>query len=367
MNRIIVLLVLLAVIFTGNSYLTFAQDLSDSSYESDIEYIITKYILGDYEEAVRLLNKYHSDNQDGLSYLFGLCYLKISMNKIAIDYFNITLTEHDNNYEVLNNIGVAYFQDSDYLSAMRYFHLSFISNPDYEVAQRNYNAAYNSWNYQNEKGAFVSIIPLIQFSERSTMYNSLGWFYYYSGDFHNAIYYFEKSIDEDAKYQFSYIALAYIYYEGNNFETALYYLKEAEKINKINPDLYNNMGIICFHLSDFDNSEKAFKRAITLNKKFAEPYNNLGFLYFETGKYGLSEEYFGKSIEINVDNQSLKAESMAGIALLNFINKNIEKSKTYKESSAKLDYKMNDIRHITDKLKWTNKMIEVWNNIGLVQ
>jgi hypothetical protein len=36
-----------------------AQDLS---YESDMEYILTKYyVTGDYEEVIRLLNKYHND------------------------------------------------------------------------------------------------------------------------------------------------------------------------------------------------------------------------------------------------------------------------------------------------------------------
>ncbi|MDR1507775.1 MAG: tetratricopeptide repeat protein [Treponema sp.] len=286
------------------------------------------------------------------------------MNKTAIDYFNITLAEHENNYEVLNNIGAAYFQENDYINAMKYFHLSFISNTDYEIARDNYNAAYESWISERKNESLRPVI--IPFTEKPTMYNSLGWFYYYSGDFHNAIYYFKKSIAEDEKYQFAYIALAYIYDEENNFEAALNYLKEAEKIDENNPDLYNNLGIVYYHVSDYENSESAFRKAISLNYRFAEPYNNLGFLYFEKNEYTLSEEYFKKSMAMNLANQSLKAESTAGLAFINMKNNAVDLALTYKASSIKLDYRMNDIIYLTDKLKWDGRLIELWNAIGPV-
>jgi tetratricopeptide (TPR) repeat protein len=353
-----ILAILLAVQLSNNEYSIYAQDLS---YESEIEYILTNYyILGNYEEVIRLLNRHYFNYQNELAYLYGLCYLKLNMNKMAIDYFNITLVEHENNYEVLNNIGVAYFQDNDYINAMKYFHMSFISNTDYEIAQENYNAAYESWISERENEL---IRPIIPFTEKPTMYNSLGWFYYYSGDFHNAIYYFRKAIEEDENYQFAYISLAYIYDEGNNFETALNYLKEAEEIDENNPDLYNNLGIVYYHLSDYENSENSFMKAIKLNNRFAEPYNNLGFLCFEKGEYSLSEEYFKESITVNLNNQSLRAESMAGLAVINMKNRNIDQSRAYKESAMKLDYRINDIGYLTNKLKWSNGLIEIWGNI----
>jgi tetratricopeptide (TPR) repeat protein len=364
-TKCIILTVLLAVQSLNSGYLLCAKGISEdssheSNYEADIDYILTMYhITRNYEEVIRLLNKYYSHYQNELAYLYGLCYLRLNMNKIARDYFEVTLSEHENNYEVLNNIGVSYFQDSHYANAMKYFHLSFIANPDYEIARVNYNTAYESWVSQRE-GA---IRPVIPFTEKPTMYNSLGWFYYYSGDFHNAIYYFRKSIEEDAQYQFSYIALAYIYDEGNNFEAALRYLKQAEKIDENNPDLYNNLGIVYYHVSDYEKSEGSFKKAIALNNQFAEPYNNLGFLYFEQGEYRLAEEHFLKSIEINLDNQSLRAESIAGLAIINMKNENIEQARAYKEASVRLDYKMNHIRHLTDKLKWSREIIEIWGTI----
>jgi len=350
--------VLAVFLCINNQYSAFAQN---NSHESDLEFILTNYyILENYEEALRLLNKYYSNQQKELSYLFGLCYLKLNMNKMAIEYFNTTLSEHENNYEVLNNLGVAYFQSKDYVNAMKYFHLSFIANPNYLIAQKNYNEAHSKWSSKTEDG---SINPLIPFTEKPTMYNSLAWFYYYAGDFHNAIYYFNKAIIEDEKYQFAYIGLAYVYDEGNNFETALDYLRRAEKISNKNPDLYNNMGIVYYHLNDYRNSENAFNKAISLNNKFAEPYNNLGFLYIDKKDYKVSEDYFNKSIGLNIDNKELKAESVAGLAIISAIKSDTEQSKEYKEFSVSLDYRMNDVKYLKTKLKWSNELILFWIKI----
>jgi len=356
--KIIVFIILVVIQFQFFNVFVHAQ-YSDDNF--DLEYILTiYYFTGNYEEVLRLLNRYYINYQRELSYLYGLCYLRLNMNRIALDYFYITLSDHENNYEVLNNIGVAYFNENDYVSAMKYFHLSFISNTDYYIAQSNYNTAYENWRSESENESIRAMIP---FTEKPTIYSSLGWIYYYFGDFHNAIYYFSKAIEEDVRYQLAYIALAYIYHEGNNFETALNYLLEAEKINENNPDLYNNMGILYFHLDDYVKSENSFKKAISLNNKFAEPHNNLGFLFYEKHEYSVSREYFIKSIELNLDNLSLRAESFAGLALINFLSNNIEQSKSYKESSIRLDHRMNDARYLLNILKWSFDTVELWSKI----
>ncbi|QQO08713.1 tetratricopeptide repeat protein [Breznakiella homolactica] len=356
-KKYIVFLLLPLVFLSPNSSLVFGEDIS---YENDIDYLLTKYFLGEHEEVIRLLNKYFITNQQELSYLYGLCYLHLNMNTAARDYFLITLKEHENNYEVLNNIGVSYYQDRDYANALKYFHLSFISNTDYLIARENYNTVYEKLISGRE---IDSIQPIIPFTEKPSIYNSLGWFYYYCGDHHNAVYYLKKSIEEDEKYQFSYISLAYLYDEGNNFTTALYYLTEAEKIDQNNPDLQNNLGVVYYHLKDFEKSENAFKKAIDLNYMFAEPYNNLGFLYLEQNKNALSEEYFLKSNEVNLNNQSLRAESFAGLSILLKLEGNNESARSYKDLSVSLDYRMNDIQYIVNKLQWNKALIAVWESI----
>jgi tetratricopeptide (TPR) repeat protein len=355
--------ILFTIILICCAAFLFGQNTSteDTSYENDLEYILTQYyILENYEEALRLLNTYYSDKQNELAYLYGLCYLKLNMNDIAIDYFNTVLAELTNNYEVLNNIGAAYFQKNDFLNAMKYFHLSFIANTDYEIAIQNYNAAYENF---AAKENFEEIRPIIPFTEKPTMYNSLGWFYFYAGDFHNAIYYFTKAIEEDDQYQFAYFSLAYVYDAQNNFTTALDFLKQAEMINQTNPDLYNNMGIVYFHLFDFENAEASFRKAISLNSKFAEPHNNLGFLYLAKEEYSLSTECFKTSIALNLVNKNLQAESIAGIALLQQIDGNAEQAKDFKEAAIRLNYQMNSVIYLRDTLQWEDGLIDLWCSI----
>ena len=356
-KRIVVILIILSI-FAANSFSAFADD--NSSYEADIENILSKYHLGHYEEVIVLLNKYYPDQQNEFAYLYGLCYLKLYMNRLALNYFSITLAENENNYEVLNNIGAAYFQEGDYVNAMKYFHLSFIANTGFETAQRNYNSAYQCWISEREN---ESIRPVFPFAERQTMYNSLGWFYYYSGDFQNAVYYFRKAIEEDAEYQFAYISLAYVYIEGNNYAAALRYLLEAEKIDDNNADLYNNLGFVYFHLHNPERAIAAFRKAISLNHRFSEPYNNLGFLFLYIGDFGASEQNFKNSLETNLNNQALRAESTAGLAIVNFKNGSLEQSKVLKEEAIKLDYRMNNIQYLINNLKWGDWLIDYYKDI----
>jgi hypothetical protein len=68
--KYIILMILMVLQFSKNGYSIFAQDLS---YESNMEYILTNYyILGNYEEVIRLLNRHYSNHQNELAYLYGL-------------------------------------------------------------------------------------------------------------------------------------------------------------------------------------------------------------------------------------------------------------------------------------------------------
>jgi Flp pilus assembly protein TadD len=125
------------------------------------------------------------------------------------------------------------------------------------------------------------------------------------------------------------------------------------------------LGIVYYHLSDYENSESAFRKALSLNRRFAEPYNNLGFLYLEKGEHGAAEEYFKKGMETNLDNPGLRAESMAGLAIIGMKNDNREQAKNYKNAALRLDFRMNDIKYLTNTLKWSEGLIALWSSIPI--
>jgi len=80
-------------------------------------------------------------------------------------------------------------------------------------------------------------------------------------------------------------------------------------------------------------------------------------LYIEKGEYGVAEGFFKKSVEVNRDNQRLRAESMAGLAIS-------LQSKAYKASSLQLDHRLNDMAYLTGKLNWSDGLIGLWIAVG---
>jgi hypothetical protein len=81
------------------------------------------------------------------------------------------------------------------------------------------------------------------------------------------------------------------------------------------------------------------------------------------GEYGSSEDCLKKSMELNLDNKSLRAESMAGLAVINMNNNNVDQAAACKESAIRLDYRINDARHVLQKLQWSAEFIAVWGAI----
>lgn len=335
---------------------------SNNSSEDRYNYLLTKYIVGSYSDVLTSLNsmKLASEKDIGLEYLTGLCFLKTNSPVVARIYFFKVLERYPDNFEVLNNIGVSYFKEEDFRNAMKYFHLAFINNPNDDVSRENYNLAYfysigkTSQNLNNVTLPFV---------EEVVNLNSIGWFYYYSGDFPNAIHYFKKSIQIDSSYQPSFIALAYIYIESHNYRTALKYLNDAKDLDKDNPDIFNNLGIIYFQLKMYVESEESFKEAILLNPTFTEPYSNLGILLYETAKNTESRSYLLKSIELNNTNPILLSESYAYMALLDVKENKIEEAIRNKNKSINSSPEILDYKFLEEELQWSKKTIEIWSSI----
>ena len=328
----------------------------------EYQQIMTQYILGNYSEVLTLLKhiktKDEKENQ-GINYLYGLCYMHENMNSLARTYYFKVLDKYPDNYEILNNIGVAYYQDSDFINAMKYFHLSYITNMNYTIARDNYNIAYLNY-YNNSPPEMQGLMP---FADEVINYNSLGWFYYYLGDLVNSVYYFRKAVESDDKYQFAYISLGYIYDENKNYIKALDYLEKAEAIDPDNPDLQNNLGVLYFHLGRPEDSEASFLRAIELNAFFAEPYNNLGFLYYTEKDYLKSREYLFRGIELNDYNPDLLAESYSLLALIAMQERDPESAAEYKAEAVRSSYRINDIVFLEEGLQWSGEMISLWEDI----
>jgi tetratricopeptide (TPR) repeat protein len=329
----------------------------------DTDFLSAQYLSGNYECVINELNGYsisNSKEEMGFWYLYGLCYMKQNMNIKALFCFEKVLLNYPESYELLNNIGVCYFQKKDYLNAMKYFHSAFVANTNYKIAIDNYNIAYSNLISECKE---ISAVSLMGLDEKPVEYNSIGWLYYYLDDIPDAVYYFKKSIKEDPEYQFSYISLGFIYDERRNYNTALQYLEKAEKIDDKNPDLLNNLGVLYYHLNRKSAAEKSFFSAIEQNNNFPEPYSNLGFIYIDENDLDKAVTFFERSIELNNENNHLLAESLGGLAIVYFKKGNISESKKYKEQSVKSDFKMKDQQYLKTILQWNLSYLDIWSRV----
>lgn len=329
----------------------------------DLQYITTKYLLQNYQEAIFLLNSYKaidSNERVASDYLTALCYLKLNLNRLAREKFEKVLEVFPDQFEVLNNIGVSYYQEREYVKALKYFHLSFISNTSFDIAKKNYNLLYP----QVEKGDLNGEeVPILPFEEKVSIYCTMGWFYYYLNDIPNSIYYFKKSISEDSNYLPAYIALGYVYDVGKNYKSALEYLEKAALIDSNNPDLLNNLAIVAYHLGDFARAKENFQKAIGLNSSFTEPYNNLGWLFYDEKKYDLSAEYFERAIQMNHNQFELLGESYAGFALVKFVTGEEEVAKEYRERAITLNFRLGNVSYLKDFVQWNPEILRTWQRI----
>lgn len=199
-----------------------------------------------------------------------------------------------------NKLGVVYWNESDYPSALDYFKKSLII---YEELKHNLGIASAS--------------------------NNIGIIYYINGDYPKTLNYFLRSLkvrealDNKVGMAESYNNIGAIYENLNNYKQALEYHFKSLKIREELKDksgvassysnigiLYNNEGkselALNYHL-------KSLKIRTELNDKsgMANSYSNIGIIYHDTKNYPLSLDYHFKSLKIKEELKDKKGMAIS--------------------------------------------------------
>lgn len=109
----------------------------------------------------------------------------------------------------------------------------------------------------------------------------------------NAIFFLQKSIILNPKFDKAHYNLGNIYLKDKKYNSAINSYKEAIKYNKIFPYSYYNMGCAYLAQKQYKDAKKAFKKAIKLK---AEPnfYYNLAFAEKKLGNTKKAQEALDK-------------------------------------------------------------------------
>jgi len=174
--------------------------------------------------------------------------------------------------------------------------------------------------------------------------NGEGIDYYNSGDYKNALIYWEKGVTQAEKefgknheyYATSLNNLALLYKSMGKYDKSEPLYKEAIKINKEilgekDPDYatsINNLGLLYERMGQYNKAEPLIKEAMKIRKEvlgekdsdYAISLNNLALLYKLTGQYDKAEPLFKEAIKIKKEvlgeQHSSYATSLSNLALL---------------------------------------------------
>lgn len=70
------------------------------------------------------------------------------------------------------------------------------------------------------------------------------------------------------------------YSDSGNYEQAIFYYDKAIKINPEYAMAYNNRGNVFYRMGEYERAIIDYNRAINLNPGFAEAFNNRAFAYY---------------------------------------------------------------------------------------
>ena len=211
-----------------------------------------------------------------LEYKKGLVNLYGKIYEDAIKQFKEVLKKEPENSLAHEGLGIAYFQQANYVYAERHFWKAIEHNPG---LWKSHNFLGIIYDYQNDHKkaaaryrAAISIKP-----EKAALYNNLGLSFYLSGQY-------KKAYQE---------------------------LKRATKLDSSSDRIQNNLALVLTKLMDYDKALIAFKNAGDL----AQAYNNLGCVYLAEGRKKEAIRNFQKALESRPKFYDIANENLENIQL----------------------------------------------------
>ena len=314
----------------------------------------TKRYLGQYSEAFEMVERAYALRilQQGENHpdLANALSVRLNIN-IFRGEFNLMRSDAHMIVELLDNLPYNYHTAINFIESSMAFMYAFehdngllyldkamqilnnlFSTYQYDVAYLLHNKALLSMKLTNygkaltyEKESlkhFLLILPEIH-PEISTVYNTLGLLYGFSGNRNEAIDYLSKSVNihkqlfDEKHPDFAYLFnnLAAVYTSFSEFEQALNYYIKASEIYEVNglsdhPHLssyYTNLAHLYQEKGNYENSLDYLLRAKRIIEErlghehpdMGYVHNNLSIIYNELGKSALSLKHLRKSVELN--------------------------------------------------------------------
>jgi tetratricopeptide (TPR) repeat protein len=175
----------------------------------------------------------------------GEIYARTGRNELAMSTYQQALGI-DRNYRLLLNLGVEYYNHSDYKTALNYFKESLSRKPDFL------------------EGNFYTGLAFFNLKEQRLAEN-----------------HFKNVVQIDRKHLKSNYLLSYIYYDFKQYDKTLWHLENIKDIADDKVFLNKYFGFCYYHIGRYDDALKHLTLAVTSNPKYSEFKDYLENLTFD--------------------------------------------------------------------------------------
>ena len=200
-------------------------------------------------------------------------------------------------------------------------------------------------------------------SNHHALYNNLGVTYKEMENYEDAIKNFKKAIEIKSDYAEAYNNLGIIFKKKNQYKEAYNNYKTAIELNPNYAEAYNNLGLLYGDTKRYEESIINFSKAIELNNNYIDAYKNRANIYSFCKKQPLAIKDYNKLKILEPEKENIY-ESLI------FFNKNqICEWKDYKKILRKIENYLINNQTIIDYinpwklLSWTDSLRVIKNNL----
>lgn len=255
------------------------------------------------------------------NYNLGVDALQAGDTASALEYFDKSIQERDNDPDAHFNYGVALYGIGDYDRAMREFRIAAEDMPGdpavhFNIAEvyavmGHYQAASTEYEYAIRLNpefieAHTALGKLMMdaghyASAESHLYEALalnpsyseaqlhmGWLYVKIGKYNEASHYFFRGLRKSPGSSYGHLGLAMSYQLRENYEDALAEYHKVYRVDENNADALLGIGQCQIHLGRVPQAETALKSSIEARPVNPAAYNALGDLYLRSDQYAES-------------------------------------------------------------------------------
>ncbi|MHB1687858.1 MAG: tetratricopeptide repeat protein [Ignavibacteriaceae bacterium] len=249
----------------------------------------------DFYSAENILTDLIQNNQQDFDILNFLGVIKLNLKDYnsAVYYFLQVISSYEQYPEAYYNLGYSYQMLKQFDDAVFYYQKMLEINFNHFDTKNNLALVYFEQKQFDKAEELLKELASAN-PDNAKAQNNLGNFFFKSRNFDEAVKYYRAAVEIDRYPDYQY-NLALCYLKMDYYESAF---QSFNKVIQAKPNhLFSiiHIGIIATKLKSFEKAEKIFNDLLPANNEEPEVFFNLGFCYEEQGKYNLAlncyEEY----------------------------------------------------------------------------